>query len=130
MAATHKRVLPGMVKRMIDKENLLYESLLECKNIRTNFEETHNPWCNKEYTIGKLMDLDFESGVAEVKVDDKRMNLLIKLSPTTEESIKEIGNYHGITAFIKNNYLCDVSYITEDMLTPVRRIGEGVDVYE
>lgn len=102
------------------KENLLRESLRECKELRktTNFEKLPtNPWHNHDYEVAKLIDIDFTNGVAEVQKDNKKLTLLIKLSESTIESLQEIGDYYGITAFISNNYLCDISYITVDMLT-------------
>ena len=121
-----------MVKReMRDKENL-YEALRIIKDARqTNFKKEYvNPWENQNLTIAKLISVDFDQRVAEVKTTSKT-TVLIKMDDTQLETLNEIGNYYGITSFLDNNgNMVDYSYITKDMLTPVRTIGNGVDVYE
>ena len=79
----------------------------------------------------KLLDVDEQTNTARVRHNQKNIKVPIKMHRIRMDTLLELGDYYGIPGFLdKQGYLVDYSYLTDELLTPVSRIAEGVDVYE
>ena len=78
----------------------------------------------------KLLDIDFDEKTARVKEDSTIKTVPIKMHDVRFGILSETGNYYGIDAYLDpEDNLTDYSYIS-DVLTPVGKVADGVDVYE
>ena len=94
------------------------------------FKEFHNTnFC--ELKQCKLLDVNEHSQTARVWYNRKEMEVPIKMHHIRLDTLLELGNYYGLPAFLdKSGQLVDYSYITDELLTPVNKVEDGVDVYE
>ena len=106
--------------KKIDKETELFELFKEFQE--TNFTELKQ--C-------KLLDVNEDDKTARVRYNKETIEVPIKMHHIRLDTLLDLGNYYGLPAFLdKKGRLVDYSYITDELLTPVKTVSAGVDVYE
>lgn len=89
-----------------------------------------NPW-DTNLDTGKLLSVDESEMCAHIEKGGHRFYAIIDMPIERLNLLVEVGSYYGITVFLdKQWHMVDYSYNTPDMLTPISKTSEGVDVYE